>query len=87
MIYINCNTSGIVDPLPYLLSDGGQKTPGIVVGEGRVQFILGTKTPPAGWGCSIFYGKDLEFSCRTVVPVVSGAYEGGLLDPPVGNNT
>ena len=83
MIYINCNTSGIVDPLPFLLSDGGQRIPGEIVGENRVQFILGTKTPPAGWGCTIFYGKGLLNECRTVVPVLSGAYEGGLLDPPV----
>jgi hypothetical protein len=81
MIYIYCNTSGIVDPLPVLVSDGGMKYTGQIVGENRVGFILGSKTPPAGWGASIYWGKDN--SCRTVIPVNSGAYEGGLLDPAV----
>lgn len=79
-IFINCNVSGIPTDKPSLISDSGVEYKGIFLETNRFQFQVPSDTPPAGWGCWIYWDGG---SARTVIPVLPGVYEGGLLDPPI----
>ena len=82
-IYINCNVSGFPTGHPFIISDGypDKKYEGYFLDVNRCQFILPCIDHLKGWGATVYW--DNGKSARTVIPVDPGAYEGGLLNPPI----